>query len=215
MNITIIAIIMVISELLGAVICLKTKDTFKRMLLTCIGLGFAYAVVLLDILPDATEHYAYGFLICAAGAFVIYLIDRYGRHIGGPAAVLGMGFHDFCEGAVLTVLGSTASPLVIVAFILHKFPEGIISFSLLDGLRDKMRFFIVLLISLLIPLGTFMPIPEHVEQPILAFIAGVILFVISKSLVMLVSEHRCERPKIAVATAIGAILGVIPCLIIM
>jgi len=215
MNTIIMAITMAVAELYGAVICLKTKDTFKKMLLTCLGLGFAYAIVLMDILPEATEHYPYGFLICAIGALCIYGLDRYGKHIGGHAAVLGMGFHDFCEGAILTALGSTVSPLLILAFILHKLPEGIVSFSLLEGIKDKTRFFIVILISLLIPLGTFIPTPEYIEQPILAFSSGVILFVVSKSLVMIISHYKYAMPRIAGATAIGAILGVIPCLMML
>ncbi len=215
MNTIIIALTMAVAELCGAVIYLKTKNTLNRIFLTCLGLGFAYAIVLMDILPDATEHYPHGFLICVAGALCLYGLDKYGKHIGGYAAVAGMGFHDFCEGAVLTVLGSTVSPVVLLAFILHKLPEGIISFSLLQGIKDRNKLFILAFISLLIPLGTFIPTPAYIKQPILAFSSGVILFVISKSLVMIISQHRYAIPKIAGATAAGAILGVIPCLILI
>ncbi len=206
---------MAIAELFGALICLKTKDDLKKMFLTCLGLGFGYAIVLTDILPDAAEHYRYAALICMIGILSIYVLDKYGKHIGGYAAVSGIAFHDFCEGAVLTVLGSMVSPLVILAFVLHKIPEGIISFSLLKGIRDRTKFCVLALIPLLIPLGTFIDAPEYIEQPVLAFSSGVILFVISKSLMTIISDNKHLMPKVAGATAMGAILGAVPCLMLM
>jgi len=215
MHTMIIAVTMAIAELFGALICLKTKDNLKKMFLTCLGLGFGYAVVLTDILPDAAEHYRYAALICIIGALFVYGVDKYGKHIGGYAAVSGLAFHDFCEGAILTVLGSTASPFVILAFVLHKLPEGIISFSLLKGIKDRTKFCILVTIPLLIPLGTFIGAPEYIEQPVLAFSSGVILFIISKSLVTIISDNKHLMPKVAGATAVGAILGAAPCLMLM
>jgi len=215
LNILSIAIIMTIAELLGAIICIKTKKGFNRVLLTCLGLGFTYIIVFMDILPDALEHYPIGIVICLLGIIATYLLDKYANYVGGYAAVLGMGFHDFCEGTLLSILASSASPIMILAFIFHKIPEGIISFSLLSGIKDKIRFLIVLLISLLIPFGTLLSIPSQIEQPTLAFISGVILFVISKSLAKIIVEYKETKNKIAIATTIGVIIGVIPCLIIM
>ncbi len=210
-----IAIIMTLAEIIGAYICLKNKEVLNRILLTSLGLGFTYIIVFMDILPDALEHYSIGAIICILGILFMYLIDKYANYVGGYAAVLGMGFHDFCEGAILTMLATSLSPITILAFIFHKVPEGIISFSLLEKINDNMKILVVVLISILIPLGTFISIPESIEQPVLAFISGVILFVISKSLKMILYKHNSIKTKIAIATVIGAIIGVIPCLIII
>ncbi len=58
-------------------------------------------IVLVDILPEATDDYPYGFLMCVLGDLLIYWVDRYGTNIGSYAAVSGMGIHNLCEGIIL------------------------------------------------------------------------------------------------------------------
>lgn len=230
LNLTITSML-VVAELFGALIYLKTKDTFMRMLLSCLGLGFLIAVLFADILPDATEDFSNGYYIFIFGALImcgiLYGIRRYGedigdgKYIGNYTAVLGMGFHNFCEGVVITAL-SSITPILIVGVVLHKLPEGMVSFSLLEGLKDRTRFIVAALIALLIPLGAFIPISEDIAQPTMAFGAGVILVVVSRSLIQIVAEHyRSGTPniamnftKIAAATAVGVIFGVVSCLIV-
>ena len=204
----VIGIVMALAEVSGALIFLKTKSTVKRVSLACFGLGFAAMIVLMDILPEATDGYPYGFLMCVLGGLLVYWIDRYGRSIGGYAAVSGMGVHNLCEGIILTALGSGISPVVAAALLLHKFPEGVVSLSLLKN--SKYRMSIVAFISLLIPLGAFVAVPGYIEHPVLAFGSGVILFVVSSSLARILSEHY----SYAMPAAIGAMLGVATCLLI-
>jgi ZIP family zinc transporter len=221
MNIHLIIVIMaVLAELLGAVIFLNTRDTIVRMLLSCLGLGFVLVIVFMDILPDAgvydVARFPYGFLIVLAGALGMYAVGRLGKYLGNYAAVVGLGFHNFCEGVEVAAL-SAISPVLVIGFLLHKLPEGMVSFSLLDGVEDMVRFLIAFLIALLIPLGAVIPIPGRLEQPVMAFGAGVILLVVSRLLAMIVSGHlataRQLLPKIATAIVIGAVIGGVSCLI--
>ncbi len=52
-------------------------------------------IVLVDILPEATDDFPYGFLMCVLGDLLIYWVDRYGTNIGSYAAVSGMVFTIF------------------------------------------------------------------------------------------------------------------------
>lgn len=210
-------VLFVSAELLGAVIFLVTKDTMKRMLLSCLGLGFAAAIVISDIIPDSTENFKYAYLVVILGVASMYLLSKAGKFVGRYSAVLGMGFHNFCEGVVLTAM--TINPIVLIGLILHKLPEGMVTFALLEGKKDKTRFIISGLISLLIPLGALAPIPESIAQPITAFAAGVILYVVTNSMISIIAEHTKNdapaviKSRIATTAFIGAILGTVSCLI--
>ena len=146
----------------------------------------------------------------------MFAVGYLGKYIGNYAAVLGLGFHNFCEGVEVAAL-SAISPILVIGFLLHKLPEGMVSFSLLDGLKDRVRFLVAFLIALLIPLGALLPLPERLEQPVMAFGAGVIILVVSRLLSIVISGHiqtaRQELPKILAVTVIGAIIGGVSCLI--
>ena len=179
----------VIAELLGALIYYKTEDSVKRKLLTCLGLGFAIAVVLLDIIPDATEDFVVGYWLVAIGFVAMFAIGFYTKSVGKYSAVLGLAIHNIAEGVIITTEFGPLSPILAVGAVLHKLPEGMVSFSLLDELEDKTRFAIAALIALLIPVGAIMPIPESITKPLMALSAGVILYVVGSLLVTIISEY--------------------------
>lgn len=179
----------VIAELLGALIYYKTEDSVKRTLLTCLGLGFAITVVLLDIIPDATEDFSVGYWLVAIGFIAMFALGFYTKSVGKYSAVLGLAIHNFAEGLIITTEFGPISPILAVGAVLHKLPEGMVSFSLLDELEDRTRFAIAALIALLIPVGAIIPIPESVTKPLMALSAGVILYVAGTLLTTIISEH--------------------------
>ena len=71
----------VVAELLGTIIYFKTENSAKRMLLTCLGLGFAIVVVLLDIIPDATEDFASGYWLVAIGFIAMLLLGFFTKKL--------------------------------------------------------------------------------------------------------------------------------------
>lgn len=208
-------VLFVCAELLGAVIFLVTKESKKRMFLSCLGLGFAFAIAIGDIIPDASENFKYAYVLVVLGVAAMFAISNLGKFVGNYSAVLGMGFHNFCEGVVLTAMA--VNPLMLVGLVLHKVPEGMVTFSLLDGKKDKTRFAISALMALLIPVGALVPIPEAVAQPISAFVAGVILYVVSNSMLKIVSDNvkndTSVRSKIATVALVGAMIGTVSCLV--
>lgn len=213
-----IAIIMMAVEMLGAFVFLRTKSTLKRVVLSSLALGFAYAIVIADILPDATENFQWGYLICIGAVGIMFLIEMGAKHFGNNAAAGAMAFHNFFEGLVVMSRPSI-SPMLVMGIVLHKFPEGMTTFSLLDHIkRDKVKFIIAAAIGLLIPIGTLCAVPEMISKPITAFAAGCMLYAISKSVKKIVVEHfetsAAVRKGMISAAMVGAIIGGISCLLV-
>lgn len=213
-----IAIIMMVVEMLGAYMFLKTKSTLKRIVLSSLALGFAYAIVIADILPDATEDFQWGYLICIGAVGIMFLIEIGVKHFGNNAAAGAMAFHNFFEGLVVMSRPSI-SLLLVAGIVLHKLPEGMTTFSLLDHIKnDKVKFVIAAAIGLLIPIGTLCVVPESISKPITAFAAGCMLYAISKSVKKIVLEHFETSPSakkgMVSAAMVGAIIGGISCLLI-
>jgi zinc transporter ZupT len=198
-NFTVVAAF-VIAELLGALVYFKTEDSVKRTLLTCLGFGFAIAVVLFDIIPDATEDFASGYLLVAIGFMAMFVLGSFIKSTGKVKsaekypAVVGLAIHNFAEGVIITTVFGPISPILAVGAVLHKMPEGMVSFSLLEGLKDRTRFAIAASIALLIPVGAIIPISESVTKPLMALSAGVILYVVGGLLFAIVSEYY--KPEI-------------------
>jgi len=210
-----VAVMMLMAELCGITIYVNVKDTVKRSLLACLGLGFMYAIVIADILPDATENFKLGYLICILGILCMYLISRKSSRIGTYSTIVGMGFHNICEGIILSAL-TAISPILIVGLVMHKLPEGMVSFSLLENIKSKLKYVLAVGISLLIPLGSIIFIPENVSKPIIGLAAGAILFTVTSSFRTILSKKNSEYlySKIATMAFIGAIIGGVSCLIV-
>ena len=216
----------VVAELLGTIIYFKTEDSAKRMLLTCLGLGFAIVVVLLDIIPDATEDFASGYWLVAIGFIAMLVLGFFTKKVGKYSAVTGLAIHNFAEGVIISTVFGPISLILAVGAILHKMPEGMVSFSLLEGLNDRTRFAIAALISLLIPIGAIVPISESITKPFMALSAGVILFVVGSLLVTIISKHynteiieeqisKGHKPNITKLSSMmvfGAIIAWVSCL---
>jgi Predicted divalent heavy-metal cations transporter len=178
-----------------------------------------FIVVFMDLLPDAGmyEHVDFTHIsLFAAGAAGIYLISKLNKYLGNYAAVAGLGFHNLCEGVEIAAI-SSLSPLVAAGFLLHKLPEGMVTFSMLKGLKDAQRFGYSLLVALLIPLGALIPIAESVNQYVMSLGSGVIVMVVVKSIILHISalnEQSEVNPwKMGIAGFSGIFIGAVSCLI--
>ncbi len=217
------AAVMAAAELIGAAIFVATADGVRRAALSCFGLGFAICIVLADIIPDATEDYSLGWLALAAGfvagVVLMFKAGERGSGAGTTAALGGMGLHNICEGIVLATAAPTASVLVLGGAIAHKLPEGMVVFSLADRLSIGRRWAVAGALSLLIPVGTAVVLPENIQKPALAFAAGVMLVVLVKSLMLLAPGGRKHAAvltgrRLAATTAGGAVLAGLTCLVV-
>jgi ZIP family zinc transporter len=191
------------------------------MLMTSFGLGFAFAIVLFDLLPDATEHYATGYPLFAVGALLMFGLWRYGRQRSlsangsGTVAVAGMALHNLGEGILFAAMTGPVSMLLVVGALLHKLPEGMATFAMLEGVKEKARFALAAGVGLMIPLGALLHFSPGFQQPVMALMSGMILVAVSVALIEHSSKNLAlsTRWKLATPCVMGALIGGVSCLI--
>jgi ZIP family zinc transporter len=215
--------ILAVAEAAGAYWFFKTKNAGLRMLMTSFGFGFAFAIVLFDLLPDATEHYPTGYLLFALGALVMFAVWRSGKQRSrktftngsGSVAVAGMALHNLGEGILFATMTGPISFLLVVGALLHKLPEGMATFAMLEGVKEKTRFTLAAAVGLMIPLGALVHFPNGLQQPLMALMSGMILVAVSTAII----EHSVKnltlsvRWKVTAPYAMGALIGAVSCLI--
>lgn len=187
-----IAVLMAAAEIVGAVTFAMTRDTAKRIVLMGFGLGFGLAIVLFDIIPDATRGDPGSWPLLAVGAalgaVLMFKAGTRGSRTGSLAAVAGMGLHNLSEGIMVAAMGPTVGPIVLLGAVAHKLPEGMVALSLMKDFPSRVKVTGTLLLAGIIPLGAVITIPEGIQQPVLAVAAGVLFLVLSKALVLVVSD---------------------------
>ena len=175
-NTAFISVLMAVAEIIGAVTFVMTRDTAKRIVLSCFGLGFGLAIVLFDIIPDATTDNPSGWLLLAVGvalgALLMFKAGARGSRTGSLAAVGGMALHNLSEGIMVAAMGPAAGPIVLVGAVVHKLPEGMVALSLMRDFPSRVKATGTLLLAGIIPLGAVITIPERIQQPLLAIAAG-------------------------------------------
>jgi len=213
------AMILAVAEMGGAYWFLKTKKAGLRTSMTSFGLGFAIAIVLFDLLPDSTEHFTMGYAFFTVGAVIMILVASLDKQSNakssGSVAVTGMALHNLSEGILLVAMARPVSFILFTGALLHKAPEGMATFALLDGAKEKTRFTLAAAVSLMIPLGTVLSIPTSLQQPVMALLSGIILVAVSKALVEHSVKNLVATPKLQLAMPcfVGAVIGGVSCLI--
>ena len=215
-----VAALMVSAEMIGAVTYFFVKSDTVKKVMACIGLGFAYAIVFGDLLPDATQHYSAVTPLMAAtmfcGLVLAFMLSKLGSAFARYSGILGFSIHNICEGFILTIV-QALSPLKFLAFVLHKLPEGMASYSLLDGLRPKQRLVVILCSSLMIPLGASLSFSDQspAARPFTMFAAGIILSAVTSSLGILLKDKgtRQRSVPVGISLASGLAIGALSCVL--
>jgi zinc transporter ZupT len=211
--------ILAVAEAGGAYWFLKTKKAGLRTLMTSFGLGFAVAIILFDLLPDSTEHFTMGYALFAVGAAVMLALSSLSKQSSakgsGSVAVTGMALHNLGEGILLATMRGPISFMLLAGALLHKLPEGMATFALLDGVKEKIRFALAASVGLMIPLGAVLNIPTSLQQPVMAILSGMILVAVSKALFEHSAKNLAAMPKLqfAMPCLVGAVIGGVSCLI--
>jgi len=216
------AMILAVAEVAGAYWFFKTQNAALRMLMASFGFGFALAIVLFDLLPDATEHYVMGYPLFALGALIMFGVRQFSVRRSknasvngtGSVAVAGMALHNLGEGILLATMTGPLPFLFFAGAILHKLPEGTATFALLDGVKEKTRFALAATVGLMIPLGAVIHIPSSIQQPVMALLAGMILVAVSSVIVEKTFRSLASALHLRLsACAVGALIGGVSCLI--
>jgi ZIP family zinc transporter/zinc and cadmium transporter len=151
----------------------------------------------------------------------LYICHEYQRTTAsiGIIATVGIGFHSLLDGVIYSVTFNVSiftGVLAAVGMVLHEFPEGIVTFLLLEqgGLsREKSAACAFLAAAISTPLGALVSYPfiDDIAEPILALLlavsAGALVYVGASHLLPEVEKENREYSVISLA--VGVLVAVI------
>ena len=166
----------------------------------CFAAGVLIAVSFLHIVPKsfAMSPRAPSWLF--AGYLLMHLFNRFitayvcdkpatAEYALGLVPLLGIGFHSFLDGVVYSISFSVSvltGSLVALGMVLHEFPEGIVTYTLLirGGFSERRSFALAFLAAALTtPLGAVASYPfvSRIDPPLLGLLlalsAGALIYV--------------------------------------
>jgi zinc and cadmium transporter len=191
--------------------------------------GVLVSVSFIHIIPKSFQMHDRAPLFLLGGFLMIYLFNRflnlyicqeYQCEIStiGIIPMVGIGFHSFLDGIIYSVTFNVSiftGVLAAIGMVLHEFPEGIVTFLLLErGGFSKKRSAIYAFLAAAIstPLGTLVSYPfiDDIATPTL----GVLLAVSAGALVYVGASHllpeveKENRRYSMISLAVGVLVAV-------
>jgi zinc and cadmium transporter len=162
--------------------------------------GVLISVSFVHIIPKSFDMYESAPIFLLVGFMSLYLVNRFLRsylceqykHLDlatGITPMLGIGFHSLLDGVIYTITFKVSiftGVLAAMGMVLHEFPEGIVTFLLLErgGFeKRKSTLWAFLAAGLTTPLGTVISYPfiQKINQTtlgaLLAISAGALVYV--------------------------------------
>jgi zinc transporter ZupT len=194
--------------------------------------GVLIAISFLHLLPQAIAmsdrapiYILLGYLaMLAFNRFLsVYVCDKpeTAEYAIGLVPLIAIGFHSFLDGVIYSVSFSVSlvtGALVALGMILHEFPEGIVTYSLLLRGGFTARWSLLLAIiaaSLTTPLGTAVsyPIVAQIERSflgdLLAVSAGALIYVGATHLLPQTEKEPSRYSIAALAAGIIVAVGIV------
>ena len=191
--------------------------------------GVLISVSFMHIIPKSFEMNSTAPVFLLVGFLAIYLSNRFlniyicheyecADYAVGIIPMLGIGLHSFVDGAIYSVTFNVSmftGMLAAIGMVLHEFPEGIVTFVLLERggfSQRKSALFAFLAAALTTPLGTLVSYPfiNNIKQAtlgiLLAISAGALVYVGASHL--LPAVERENRRYSILAMAAGVLVAV-------
>lgn len=192
--------------------------------------GVLITVSFMHIIPESMRRSEQAPLFMLLGFLGLYLLNRFLNlylcreyecrdYAAGLVPMLGIGLHSLIDGAIYAITFNVSiftGALAAVGMIFHEFPEGIITFVLLDrgGFSSRRSvWYAFLAAGLSTPLGAVIAYPfmRAIDQrtlgAFLALSAGALVYVGATHLLPEVEEQ--ERRYTILALAAGVLVGVV------
>ncbi len=191
----------------------------------CFAAGVLISVSFLHIVPKSFEMTATAPAWLLAGFVLLHFFNRFvtafvcerdpdSPYGIGLIATVGIGFHSFIDGFVYSITFSVSiftGALAAIGMVLHEFPEGIITYTLLarGGFSDKNCLLLSFLAaSLSTPLGMLASYPfvSGIDKPLLGILlslsAGGLVYVGATHLLPQADKERRRYTPLAFAGGI-------------
>jgi len=232
-NVFIFGMVAGIATILGMLLVLFFEKPARKYstLLISFAAGALLAVAFNDLIPESLHLNTNALFFVLAGFFLFYLIEHFvvlhtcreehcPRHKRlGLIAIFGLFFHSLIDGFIIGVGFGVDFKIGLVAtlgVILHEFPEGITTLSILLHSKVKRRKAIMqtILVALATPIGAIISffllkgVSENFLGILLAFAAGSFLYIASADLIPEIHE------KFNIFNALAMFLGILALLVL-
>ena len=190
--------------------------------------GVLISVSFIHIIPKSFRMNETSPIYLLAGFMSLYLLNRFlktyicheydrSNYTLGLIPMLGIGLHSFLDGVIYSVTFNVSiftGVLAAIGMILHEFPEGIVTFLLLERAgfdRKKSTLYAILAAAISTPLGTLVSYPfiKEIDQStlgvLLALSAGALVYVGASHL--LPAVERENKRYTLVSLAIGVLVA--------
>jgi zinc transporter ZupT len=217
------------------IIAIRRYESWARHNATyfvCFAAGVLIAVSFLHIMPTSQAMNPQAPALLFAGYMSMLVFNRFltayvcdkpetSNYALGLVPLVGIGVHSFLDGVVYSISYSVSmftGALVALGMVLHEFPEGIITYTLLlrSGFSERRSFVMAFLSAgLTTPLGTLTSYVfiSQISRPalglLLAFSAGTLIYVGATHLLPRAEREPRRFSLVAVATGVIVALGII------
>jgi zinc and cadmium transporter len=187
--------------------------------------GVLVSVSFMHIIPTSFEMHDQSPIFLLAGFLLLYVFNRFlNMYICheyrcettalGIIPMVGIGLHSLLDGVIYSVTFNVSiftGVLAAVGMVLHEFPEGIVTFLLLERggfSRRKSALYAFLAAAVSTPLGTLVSYPfiDRIARPtlgiLLAVSAGALVYVGASHLLPEVEKENRRFSVIALAAGV-------------
>jgi zinc and cadmium transporter len=198
----------------------------------CFAAGVLIAVSFLHIIPTSLAMSPQAPVYLFSGYLFMHVFNRFltayvcdkpetAEYALGLVPLIGIGFHSFLDGIVYSISFSVSmltGALVALGMVLHEFPEGIVTYTLLvrSGFSEGRSFLLAFLAAALTtPVGTVVSYPfvGQIGPPLLglllAFSAGALIYVGATHLLPRAEREPRRFSLVALAAGVLVALGIV------
>lgn len=198
----------------------------------CFAAGVLIAVSFMHIVPKAIAMSAQAPAYLFGGYLAMHALNRFltayvcdkpetAEYAIGLVPLIGIGFHSFLDGVVYSISFSVSlftGALVTLGMVLHEFPEGIVTYTLLvrSGFQERRSLILAFFAAAATtPLGTVVSYPfiSRIDEPLLgsllAISAGALIYVGATHLLPRAETEPRRYSVVALAAGVVVALGIV------
>lgn len=219
----------------SGIVAIRRYETWARQNITyfaCFAAGVLIAVSFLKIIPTSLAMNPQAPAYLFAGYLFMHVFNRFltayvcdkpetADYAFGLIPLIGIGFHSFLDGVIYSISFSVSmltGAIVALGMVLHEFPEGVVTYTLLvrSGFSERRSFLLAFLAAALTtPIGTLASYPfiSRIDQPLLGLLlalsAGVLVYVGATHLLPRAEREPRRYSLVALAAGILVALGIV------
>ena len=219
----------------SGIVAIRRYETWARQNITyfaCFAAGVLIAVSFLKIIPTSLAMNPQAPAYLFAGYLFMHVFNRFltayvcdkpetADYAFGLIPLIGIGFHSFLDGVIYSISFSVSmltGAIVALGMVLHEFPEGVVTYTLLvrSGFSERRSFLLAFLAAALTtPIGTLASYPfiSRIDQPLLGLLlalsAGALVYVGATHLLPRAEREPRRYSLVALAAGILVALGIV------